>query len=127
MTMGAVVTCREGVVTTSAATSCRQKRVWMLLFVGFISDLSCLHASRPEKSHQKGLEPSDLEKSRSEAVVLPWKREIIVCVFSTTPRSVQIPIQVSISTWDTTDLGTGVRTEAPVVQTHRHKVSVRSK
>lgn len=45
------------------------------------------------------MEPSDLEKSHSEAVVLPQVREIIMCILNTTPKSMEIPIRISSSTW----------------------------
>lgn len=99
--MEAVVTCKKVAATTSATTSCRKKRVWILLFLGFSSDLWCLHASwfDKKKGHQKGLDPSGLEKSHSEAVVVSWMREIIGCIFSSMLRSMEIPIGVLIAPW----------------------------
>lgn len=66
------------------------------------------------KSHQKGLESSDFEKSQPGAVVLPWMREIVPCIFSTRTMEIQSLHQCL----DTMDVSTEVCTEAPVVSKH---------
>lgn len=71
----------------------------------FSLDFSVIsHVCMPQGLKKKGLSSKGagsfrLKTTDSEAVVLPWMREVTGCSFSSTLRSMETPIRVSISPW----------------------------